>query len=145
MRHGLVGFQVIGVDLAGDQELVDLDVFVAARKALCASGRSEQHDVLARAEVKKSDLAEDPAALLPTQRPGVGSMRSGYSAASNWVAREMSSPPARGRPTTSLATVASTSGSILYGIVRDDHIRSTGGALAFEQDRMGIDRILVKS
>jgi hypothetical protein len=63
------------VNLAGHQEFVDLDAFVAARKALPASGRSEQHDVLAGAEVEKADLAQDPPAALPTQRPGAGSIR----------------------------------------------------------------------
>src|SRR6185312_6206143 len=48
-----------------------------------------------------------PPALLPTQRPGVGSIRSGYSSASNRMARVTSSPPSMGRPTTCLATLCS--------------------------------------
>jgi hypothetical protein len=62
-RQHLVGFQVIRVDLACHQELVDFDMFVPARKALCASRRAEDYDVLAGAEVEKTDLAEDAARL----------------------------------------------------------------------------------
>src|SRR6476469_10431981 len=68
----LVGFQVIPIDLACDEELVDLDMLVAPRETLRAGGGSEQHDVFARAEVEEPDLAEDPARLATHPAAGRG-------------------------------------------------------------------------
>jgi hypothetical protein len=83
------------VNLVGHQEFVDLDAFVAARKALRASGRSEQHDVLAGAEVEKADLAQDPARLAahPASRRGVDQVAGCISTAArvvnaiDWICR----------------------------------------------------------
>ena len=92
--HGqhLVGLQV---NLAGHQEVVDLDAFVAARKALRAGGRSEQHDVLAGAEVEKADLAQYPGRLAahPASRRGVDQVAGCISTAArvvnaiDWICR----------------------------------------------------------
>ena len=68
----VVGFQVIPVDLAGDEDLVDLDMLVAARETLCAGGRSEQHHVFARAEIQKPDLSQDAAGLAAHPAAGRG-------------------------------------------------------------------------
>jgi hypothetical protein len=118
--HGrqVVGFQFLPVDLAGDEELVDLDMLVAARETLCAGGRSEQHHVFAWAEIRKPDLSQDAAGLAAHPAAWRGIDEIGVYGGKRSVVRPISSVPARELPTTSLATVASTSGSILYGIVR---------------------------